>query len=61
MSDFERGCYTATRSSLTVPDAMVAWIAAKQGVVRPNTLASYSFRLHDITGPLPPAGAREAA
>lgn len=58
---FDRGAPVATRGSLTVSDAIDAWLNTKRGVVRPTTFASYEFQVRSyIVGPLPPAEARRA-
>lgn len=61
ISAFERGAPVASRASLTVSDAIDAWLNTKRGVVRPTTFASYEFQVRSyIVGPLPPAEARRA-
>ena len=57
---YERGAYSAERKTLTVADAVAAWLDGKRGVVRPNTFASYEFQARYVTGPLLPADARLA-
>ena len=57
---YERGTYSAACKTVTVADAVAAWLDGKRGVVRPNTFASYEFQARYVTGPLLPAEAREA-
>jgi integrase len=57
---FERGTYSAERKTVTVDDAVTAWLETKRGVVRPITFATYQFQARYITGPLSPAEARRA-
>jgi integrase len=57
---YERGSYSAERKTLTVADAVAAWLDSKRATVRPNTFASYEFQARYITGPLLPADARLA-
>src|SRR5579862_4285475 len=38
---YGRGSYSEQRKSLTVADAVTAWLESKRGAVRPNTLVSY--------------------
>ena len=49
------------RKSVTVADAVTAWLETKRGVVRPTRFASYEFRARYVVGPLLPAEARRAA
>ncbi|WP_036285151.1 tyrosine-type recombinase/integrase [Methylocystis sp. ATCC 49242] len=57
---YERGTYSAERKTLTVADAVAAWLDANRDAVRPNTFASYEFQARYVTGPLLPAAARLA-
>lgn len=57
---YERGTYSAERKTLTVADAVAAWLDLKRSVVRSNTFASYAFQARYVTGPLLPADARLA-
>jgi integrase len=57
---YERGAYSAERKTLTVADAVAAWLDSKRTVVRGNTFASYEFQARYVTGPLLPADARLA-
>ncbi len=57
---YERGAYSAERKTLTVVDAVAAWLDSKRAIVRGNTFASYAFQARYITGPLLPADARLA-
>ena len=58
---YERGSYSASTKSITIADAVAAWLESKRGVVRANTFASYEFQARYVVGPLPPAEARRAA
>jgi integrase len=57
---FERGTYSAERKTVTVDDAVTAWLETKRGAVRPITFATYQFQARYVTGPLSPAEARLA-
>jgi len=58
---YERGSYSASTRSITVADAVAAWLDGKRGVVRPNTFTSYEFQVRYVVGPLLSADARRAA
>jgi integrase len=57
---FERGAYSPSNHSVTIGDAVAAWLETKRGVVRPITFASYEFEIGYIVGPLLPSDARRA-
>jgi integrase len=57
---FERGTYSAERKTLTVGEAVAAWLETKRGVVRPITFAAYEFQSRYVVGPLAPSEARRA-
>jgi integrase len=57
---FDRGAYSPSNRSVTVADAVAAWLETKRGVVRPITFASYEFEIGYIVGPLLPSEARRA-
>jgi integrase len=57
---YDRGVYSSSNRSLTVADAVAAWLESKRGVVRPITFASYEFEIGYIVGPLLPSEARRA-
>ena len=57
---FDRGVYSSENRSVTVADAVAAWLESKRGVVRPITFASYEFEIGYIVGPLLPSEARRA-
>jgi len=57
---YERGAYSSSNRSVTVADAVAAWLETKRGVVRPITFASYEFEIRYIVGPLFPSDARRA-
>ena len=57
---FDRGAYSSSNRSVTVADAVAAWLETKRGVVRPITFASYEFEIGYIVGPLLPSEARRA-
>ena len=54
------GAYSSSNRSVTVADAVDAWLETKRGVVRPITFASYEFEVGYIVGPLLPSEARRA-
>ena len=56
----DRGTYSGERRTVTVGDAVEAWLDSKRGVVRAVTFASYEFEIRYIVGPLLPAEARLA-
>jgi len=41
---FERGTYSAERKTVTVRNAVAAWLETKRSVVRPVTFAAYEFQ-----------------
>ena len=49
---YDRGAYSSANRSVTVADAVAAWLETKRGVVRPITFASYEFEIGYIVGPL---------
>jgi integrase len=57
---FDRGAYSSENRTVTVADAVAAWLESKRGVVRPITFASYEFEIGYIVGPLLPSEARRA-
>ena len=57
---FDRGAYSSSNRTVTVADAVAAWLETKRGVVRPITFASYEFEIGYIVGPLLPSEARRA-
>jgi integrase len=57
---YERGAYSSENRSVTVADAVAAWLETKLGVVRPITFASYQFEIGYVVGPLLPSDARRA-
>ena len=57
---FERGSYSTSSKTLTVADAVDAWLESKRGVVRAITFATYKFQSNYVVGPLPSAEARLA-
>lgn len=61
IAGYERGSYSASSKSITLGDAVSAWLDGKRGVVRPNTYKSYEFQSRYVVGPLFPADARLAA
>jgi integrase len=60
IAGFERGTYSAERKTLTVAEAVAAWLETKRGVVRPVTFAAYDFQSRYVVGPLAPSEARRA-
>ena len=57
---YDRGAYSSANRTVTVADAVAAWLETKRGVVRPITFASYEFEIGYIVGPLLPSEARRA-
>jgi integrase len=57
---YDRGAYSSENRSVTVADAVAAWLETKRGVVRPITFVSYEFEICYIVGPLLPSEARRA-
>jgi len=57
---YDRGAYTSSNRSVTVADAVAAWLETKRSVVRPITFASYQFEVGYVVGPLLPSEARRA-
>jgi integrase len=60
IAGFERGTYSAERKTLTVGEAVAAWLETKRNVVRPVTFAAYEFQSRYVVGPLEPSEARRA-
>jgi integrase len=58
---YDRGTYTADRKTITVADAVAAWLESKRCVVRANTFASYAFQSRYVVGPMLSADARRTA
>jgi integrase len=57
---YERGAYSSSRQTVTVADAVAAWLDAKRGTVRPITFQTYEFQSRYVVGPLAPRQARRA-
>jgi integrase len=57
---YDRGVYSSSNRTVTVGDAVTAWLDAKRGTVRPITFATYVFQSRYVVGPLPPRDARIA-
>jgi hypothetical protein len=57
---YDRGVYSSSNRTVTVGDAVTAWLDAKRGTVRPITFATYAFQSRYVVGPLPPRDARIA-
>ena len=57
---FDRGAYSSENRSVTVADAVAAWLQSKHSTVRAITFASYEFEIGYIVGPLLPSEARRA-
>lgn len=60
LAAYERGSRSTTRTSLTVSDAIAAWLDVKRDVVRSNTFENYKFQSRYVTGPLASAEVRKA-
>ena len=50
---YDRGVYSSSNRTVTVGDAVAAWLDTKRGTVRPITLATYAFQSRYVVGPLP--------
>lgn len=48
------------RASLTIGDAVAAWLDNKRDVVRANTFGNYEFQARYVVGPMPATEARKA-
>ena len=57
---YQRGNYSVKRGSLTVGDAVAAWLDNKRDVVRANTFGNYEFQARYVVGPMPATEARKA-
>ena len=57
---YDRGAYSSSNRTVTVADAVAAWLETKRGVVRPITFDTYAFQSRYVVGPLPPREARRA-
>jgi integrase len=55
---YDRGAYSSSRQTMTVADAVAAWLETKRGTVRPITYDTYAFQSRYVVGPLPPSEAR---
>ena len=57
---YQMGNYSVKRESLTVGDAVAAWLDNKRDVVRANTYGNYEFQARYVVGPMPTTEARKA-
>src|SRR5580693_3808950 len=57
---YDRGAYSSSHRTVTIADAVAAWLETKRGTVRPITFATYAFQSRYVVGPLPPRDARIA-
>jgi integrase len=57
---YDRGAYSSSNRTVTVGDAVAAWLETKRGTVRPITLATYAFQSRYVVGPLATGEARRA-
>ena len=57
---YDRGAYSSSNRTVTVADALAAWLDTKRGTVRPITFNTYAFQSRYVVGPLPPGEARRA-
>ena len=57
---YDRGIYSSSNRTVTVADAVTAWLETKRGAVRPITFATYAFQSRYVVGPLSPRDARIA-
>ena len=52
LSAYDRGAYSLSNRTVTVGDAVVAWLYAKRGIVRPITFGTYAFQSRYVVGSL---------
>ena len=52
---YDRGVYSSSNKTVTVGDAVAAWLEVKRGTVRQITFNTYAFQSRYVVGPLPPA------
>ena len=57
---YERGSFSASAKSLTVADAVEAWLQSKRGGVREITYSTYKFQAAYVVGTLRPIEVRLA-
>ena len=57
---YQMGNYSVKRESLTVGDAIAAWLDGKRDVVRANTFGNYELQARYVVGPMPASEARKA-
>ena len=57
---YDRGAYSPSHQTVTVADAVTAWLETKRGTVRPITYNTYAFQSRYVVGPLAPSEARRA-
>jgi integrase len=57
---YDRGAYASARKTVTVADAVAAWLETKRGTVRPITYNTYAFQSRYVVGPLAPSDARSS-
>src|ERR1700722_3224716 len=50
---YDRGVYSSSNRTVTVGDAIAAWLETKRGTVRPITFETYKFQSRYVVGPLP--------
>jgi integrase len=56
---YDRGIYSSSKT-VTIADAVTAWLEVKRGTVRPITFQTYAFQSRYVVGPLAPSEARLA-
>ena len=56
----DRGAYSSSSRTVTVADAVAAWLDVKRGTVRPITYNTYAFQSRYVVGPLAPSDTRRA-
>ena len=57
---YERGVYSSSSKTVTIADAVTAWLEVKRGTVRQITFNTYAFQSRYVVGPLAPSEARLA-
>jgi integrase len=55
---YDRGIYSSSNRTVTVADAVAAWLETKRDTVRPITFNTYAFQSRYVVGPLPARDAR---
>jgi hypothetical protein len=57
---YDRGIYSSSSKTVTIADAVAAWLEVKRSTVRQITFNTYAFQSRYVVGPLAPSEARRA-